>query len=389
VIKGVLSGYSLALLLQLWGRAFGEVSINQAVPEVFIGTALGAALSFVFVSLPLGWALCLLYATPLGSVIFLKKLLEDATEEKLQQTSEQPNPQVKPSQEPAHETVQLTARILMGTAAYGLVTGIMEGLGVGTESSISSLGLTLIMLVLYCAAALQLYEGKPLRGNAQSLAPTASALHTSPLAGAYRLALLLLLSGFVAYPLLESMGVAGEAVVMAGFLSVLTVLISLFLIMAHLNNKNTWRSFAKGFASLFAGNIVGIALGFVLQALPLSLNISAALVALAGITALYACLFLFTEADLTALSVEVAKTDTFELVCEYLTREAKLSKRESEILPLALKGRTAERMAQEFYISKNTVDTHLRRIYTKCKVRTRQELIDLSDSVAQQLSQKG
>ena len=45
----------------------------------------------------------------------------------------------------------------------------------------------------------------------------------------------------------------------------------------------------------------------------------------------------------------------------------------------SLRGRTAERIAGEFFISKNTVDTHLRRIYAKCGVHTRQELIDLGE----------
>ena len=66
-------------------------------------------------------------------------------------------------------------------------------------------------------------------------------------------------------------------------------------------------------------------------------------------------------------------------VCARIAASAKLSKREAEILPLALRGRTAERIAGEFFISKNTVDTHLRRIYAKCGVHTRQELIDLGE----------
>ena len=69
-----------------------------------------------------------------------------------------------------------------------------------------------------------------------------------------------------------------------------------------------------------------------------------------------------------------------------IATQAKLSKREREILPLALRGRTAERIASEFFISKNTVDTHLRRIYAKCDVHTRQELIDLSERVEAELS---
>ena len=45
----------------------------------------------------------------------------------------------------------------------------------------------------------------------------------------------------------------------------------------------------------------------------------------------------------------------------------------------------AERIAGEFFISKNTVDTHLRRIYVKCDVHTRQELIDLGERTEAEL----
>ena len=67
-------------------------------------------------------------------------------------------------------------------------------------------------------------------------------------------------------------------------------------------------------------------------------------------------------------------------------QERGLSKREAEILPLALKGRTSERIAEQFVISKSTVDTHLRRIYAKCDVHSRQELIDLGERVAEQIA---
>ena len=115
-------------------------------------------------------------------------------------------------------------------------------------------------------------------------------------------------------------------------------------------------------------------------------DVSAALVALAGVAVLYAYLFLFTDRDMATLSVVIAQTDRFEEACDLIARTAKLSKREAEILPLALRGRTAERIAGEFFISKNTVDTHLRRIYAKCGVHGRQELIDLGERTERRLS---
>ncbi|MFR1168729.1 MAG: LuxR C-terminal-related transcriptional regulator, partial [Adlercreutzia equolifaciens] len=208
----------------------------------------------------------------------------------------------------------------------------------------------------------------------RAVLPTGPDREVGPLGGAYRLAILLMVGGFVAVPLLESVGVSGVAVVLAGYLGVFSVLVSLFLIMGRIGGGDAARSFARGFAALFAGEITGVLVGGVLGALPGAFDVSAALVALAGVAVLYAYLFLFTDRDMAALSVVIAQSDRFEEACELIARTAKLSKREAEILPLALRGRTAERIAGEFFISKNTVDTHLRRIYAKCGVHTRQEL---------------
>lgn len=74
--------------------------------------------------------------------------------------------------------------------------------------------------------------------------------------------------GFVAVPLLESVNVSGVAVVLAGYLGVFSVLVSLFLIMGRIGGGDAARSFARGFAQLFAGEITGVLVGGVLGALP-------------------------------------------------------------------------------------------------------------------------
>lgn len=53
-----------------------------------------------------------------------------------------------------------------------------------------------------------------------------------------------------------------------------------------------------------------------------------------------------------------------------------LSARELEVLELFAQGRSANWIADHFVISKNTVRSHLRNIYTKLDVHTRQELLD-------------
>ncbi len=55
----------------------------------------------------------------------------------------------------------------------------------------------------------------------------------------------------------------------------------------------------------------------------------------------------------------------------------KLTQRESEIVGLLLKGRTYKMIANELYLSENTVKTHIKNIYSKFQVQSKSELMEL------------
>ena len=189
-----------------------------------------------------------------------------------------------------------------------------------------------------------------------------------------------MMTGYLFMPVLEPFGVPGDSIVLAGYLGLSAVLVSLFVLMAKLTGMDAALSFSRGFAALYLGEAGGLALGNVLQIASPSGDIPFAVASCAGFATLFAYLFLFTEGDFLALSRIAKQADRFEDACRVM-----VSKRESEILPLALRGRTGERMAAELFIAKSTVDTHLRRIYGKCGVHSRQELIDLGERESQAL----
>ena len=272
-VEGLAAGVPLALLLCRWGRVLGETSIDQSVPEVFIGSALGAAVCFFVVAIPVEGAYILLYVLPVGSAWALRALDEPDGRDAESAAAD----------DPTEEAAKLSGRIIAGTVVYGLATGAVEALATSADGgAASSLSVTFVLFVLYCAAALQLYGGRPLSVGVRAVLPTGPDQEVGPLGGAYRLAILLMVGGFVAVPLLESVGVSGVAVVLAGYLGVFSVLVSLFLIMGRIGGGDAARSFARGFAALFAGEITGVLVGGVLGALPGAFDVSAALVALAG-----------------------------------------------------------------------------------------------------------
>ena len=202
----------------------------------------------------------------------------------------------------------------------------------------------------------------------------------------YRLAILMMVAGFLFAPALRDLTVNGQSIVFAGFLGLLMVLVIVFLVNAFTTARDAAMAFSAGFAILLGGQALGLLLGCLFDAFVDFEVYRTWAFAVAGLLVMVAFLFLFTENDLGELGTVAQAIDSFDEACARLVQERGLSKREAEILPLALKGRTSERIAEQFVISKSTVDTHLRRIYAKCDVHSRQELIDLGERVAEQIA---
>lgn len=68
---------------------------------------------------------------------------------------------------------------------------------------------------------------------------------------------------------------------------------------------------------------------------------------------------------------------TIDSICQQLTLEHGLSGREAEILGYLARGRSQPYIREELVLSKNTVATHVKHIYQKLNVHSRQELLDL------------
>lgn len=66
---------------------------------------------------------------------------------------------------------------------------------------------------------------------------------------------------------------------------------------------------------------------------------------------------------------------------EMIAKRFSLTPREEEILGMLLLGRSGPYISEDLYLSKSTVKTHIRHIYDKTGVSSRQELIDLAHSM--------
>ena len=71
----------------------------------------------------------------------------------------------------------------------------------------------------------------------------------------------------------------------------------------------------------------------------------------------------------------------FQDRCLEVAAAFELSPKETEVMILFAKGRSAARIQEELFISKGTVSTHLRHIYQKMDVHSKQEMLDVIEGV--------
>ena len=74
----------------------------------------------------------------------------------------------------------------------------------------------------------------------------------------------------------------------------------------------------------------------------------------------------------------------FQDRCLEVAAAFELSPKETEVMILFAKGRSAARIQEELFISKGTVSTHLRHIYQKMDVHSKQEMLDVIEGVTRE-----
>lgn len=361
--EGLLIGAPMALTLMAWGKTLGANPPRLAATEIFAATGIAAACCFALWFAPEEIGLALRCVLPFAGVAFM----EIARHEQSGMSETMHPTPIKPAR-----ARTLSARMLAGALIFGLAAGFVETYRSDPGSlSTPTLPYAMFIVALFCGGVLE-----TLRASGERDTFSAS----------YRIAFTLMLAGFLFAPVLVDVDITGDAIVLAGYLGLCAAFASLFCASAQLEGTSCALAFAQGFAVLYGGEALGIILANGLDATN-SLNTTPyAAMATAGLAMVCAYVFLFTERDFNALSRVVdAAVDSTEDVKKAIAQAAALSVRETEVLSLALRGRTNERIAQELFIAKSTADTHLRRIYSKCGVHSRQELLDLAERTAASL----
>lgn len=80
-------------------------------------------------------------------------------------------------------------------------------------------------------------------------------------------------------------------------------------------------------------------------------------------------------------SEEALVKDRISKQCQIVKERFELSAREAEVMELAARGQTGTAIAEQLFISENTVRTHLKRIYAKLDVHRKREMIAVIENV--------
>lgn len=201
---------------------------------------------------------------------------------------------------------------------------------------------------------------------------------------AYRSVMFLTAAFFMLLPTLTHAPFLQDVIALSGY-EVFTAFIWVFLARTTYEwNYSSMMVFGVGWGLVYLGNLLGIVGSELVRvAAPLSPELRSLVAFIAACCVLLSYFFVFDESDMTALSQrpKTKKGDRmpFKRACEEIAAESALSPRETEVFILAAKGRTLPKIQEELYIAQGTAATHMRHVYKKLGVHSKQELSDLVD----------
>ena len=356
VAGGLCFGAGDALINLLWARFSGTFDLRRVYLFVLLSSGLSLIVYFVVTLLPAG---ALLF---FASVAFCRQCL--AAREPIDEEFSAPV---------FKGALSVLWRPVLGTSILAFMSGLMLQLSMSEAIPLGTFQFTALITQAAVIAAL--------------LLPALLVKSQPGLGSVYRMALPLSAAGFLLLPLIWN-GAGGLANACAQ-LGTLVAGIILWCMVAH-TVHDTKLPAALLFsctlvctnAAQMAGALVGMLNAHTLGQGDIALT-AVALVAIYLLAMV--SLFLFKDKTLRgfdAVAEEGAPAaeqqgDALEARCAHVAEAHGLTPRESEILVHLGQGRTARAISEKLVVSENTVKYHIKSIYQKLDVHSRDEVIDL------------
>lgn len=372
VVAAVCTGVGTSFICLRVGLVFGSVALGDSLTAGGISLLFSCLLYFVGVGLPVEWRIFYIALLPLVSALLLTMVEND------------PYPSATLAEGSPLDRRDLIHRVYHRLVLASALVAFSAGVGKGISS----------MLVAYEVFA---REGSIIVFSIGIIAVGIvwAVNRTDITKGTKQVYTALIILG-VAMMLASCFGF-DIAYLSIGKEALWLVFSCLITYMTFRFDLSPIRYFGIGQAVYFLASTAGWALGGVIAPWYADPVVRMGVGAILGFLVVIVLMYIFTESDIKA----IAKwTDSIELRkaigCgkpdsqDALGHDAELmgdigpidpalglSQREVEILELFACGRSANWIADHLTISKNTVRSHLRAIYVKLDVHTRQELLDL------------
>lgn len=375
--SAVATGFSSALLFLGWFRLYADAGSRVIAIE-----ASGAWSVAAFLAIVLGYLPSLAStAIVVGMVVVAGVLLRRCA----LQRPERPLPAREHALRP--RTKRMLLRAALASFSLGAVAGFADVLAGFRYFNIpESYGVVLL-------------TGGMLLAGAGFVVGVLS--RTSTVTYFYRIAVLSMTFGCLGIPFMESWQSLPSVVVFGGYVLFLVTLMVVCADVSNYFDLSACKVIGFALFAQYAGEFVGSGCAhwltlFDVDRVPLDLLaffLTGAMIVVHQ--------FLFTEKDLVETRIgEMVDSDEEEpsvlsaeeeaaRIAGIIASEHGLSARESDVLPLLIKGRTIARIQEELFISQGTVSTHIRHIYQKTGVHNRQALLDLIEETRRRTSKEG
>ncbi|WP_139651088.1 helix-turn-helix transcriptional regulator [Raoultibacter phocaeensis] len=372
-VAACLLGAGDALMLLVWGRFCGTLSLRSVYVFVLLSYLASLVVYALFVELP-PLAILAIAAVGIAAIPFL---LKKSMAGRAIETAEPTNATLR-------NAVSLLWRPVFITATFAFVSNLT--LFVSGQQSVdveaaqwTSTAVTLLVVIAMLLPALLF----PKRVDIGS---------------AYRIALPIAAGGFLLLAFIWNTGggVANSMVAM-GWLITDVITWCIIANVVYTTKLPALILFGACEAATSLASLLGVGIGYTFAGFIETGSIAIMALALVAVYLLSTVvLFVLKDRSIAGYTAErsgetdalpkmedatttqrAAADDLFEQRCRALAEQAQLTPRESDMLRCLAQGRSTQYMAERFTLSENTVKSHVRNVYQKLGVHSKQDVIDI------------
>jgi DNA-binding CsgD family transcriptional regulator len=373
ITAGILLGFGDAMLLLLWGRLCGTLSFRTVYVYILMSYLIGLV-CYSGIFLLQDFALTAVLVVPLVIVFII------ATSITAKHSVDVNEPVESEYSKPVFtKTISQLWRPVFGTSIFCFISGLMSQISGLEDIALSTFQQVSIIASLAAVVIL--------------LVPALSFKNPLTVENAYRLALPISAAGFLLLPFIwNGIGGLSNALVNIGYLIADIILWCVVADVTRDTKLPAALTFGLSQLVLSAASILGISIGFFGATHISNLGVAITDIALTTIYLLsVASLFLFrgrmfggkVEEDVD-VAVVLHTDDWYKARCQELGEAAGFTHREFDVVSLVGRGRSVPSTSKALFVSENTVKSHLKSIYQKLDIHSKQELMDLIEAAPEQ-----